>query len=144
MKQYTERFPRAIRHHSLVDTLTKVKKFLVGRQFFTIFVGPPASHRSLSRCSVYGLQHQGIRRRDRESRRDTKLGPDVDTCTLFGYFEYTWSTAVTVFSLVAYVLPTPSVGAFLIAICMITVLMFLEGLGPRDLLRGVSALLSGA
>jgi hypothetical protein len=38
MKQYAERFPRAVRCHALVDTPTKVKKFLVGRQFFTIFV----------------------------------------------------------------------------------------------------------
>ncbi len=38
MKQYAERFPRAVRCHSLVDTPEKVKKFLVGRQFFTIFV----------------------------------------------------------------------------------------------------------
>ena len=38
MSQYAERFPRACRTHKLVDTPEKVKKFLVGRQFFTIFV----------------------------------------------------------------------------------------------------------
>jgi len=36
MKQYAERFPRAVRCHALVDTPEKVKKFLVGRQFFTL------------------------------------------------------------------------------------------------------------
>jgi hypothetical protein len=38
MAQYAERFPRAVRCHSFVDTPEKVKKFLVGRQFFVIFV----------------------------------------------------------------------------------------------------------
>ncbi len=38
MSRYAEKFPRAVRCHSLVDTPNKVKKFLVGRQFFTIFV----------------------------------------------------------------------------------------------------------
>lgn len=38
MEQYRERFPRALRCHALVNTPEKVKKFLVGRQFFTIFV----------------------------------------------------------------------------------------------------------
>jgi hypothetical protein len=38
MKQYVEKFPRAVKCHALVDTPQKVKKFLVGRQFFTIFV----------------------------------------------------------------------------------------------------------
>lgn len=38
MSIYQERYPRAIRCHSLVDTPEKVKKFLVGRQFFVIFV----------------------------------------------------------------------------------------------------------
>ena len=38
MEQYRERFPRALRCHDLVNTPEKVKKFLVGRQFFTIFV----------------------------------------------------------------------------------------------------------
>jgi hypothetical protein len=36
--QHTETFPRACKTHKLVDTPQKVKKFLVGRQFFTIFV----------------------------------------------------------------------------------------------------------
>jgi len=35
---YQEHFPRAVKCHALVDTPEKVKKFLVGRQFFTIFV----------------------------------------------------------------------------------------------------------
>eukprot|EP01035_Chromulina_nebulosa_P030376 gene30376-40361_t len=38
MSQYKEKFPRAVKCHALVDTPQKVKKFLVGRQFFTIFV----------------------------------------------------------------------------------------------------------
>lgn len=38
MSLYAERFPRAAKCHSLVDTPEKVKKFLVGRQFFVIFV----------------------------------------------------------------------------------------------------------
>lgn len=38
MAQYKDKFPRAVRCHSFVDTPQKVKKFLVGRQFFTIFV----------------------------------------------------------------------------------------------------------
>jgi hypothetical protein len=38
MAQYAERYPRAVKCHSLVDTPEKVKKFLVGRQFFVIFV----------------------------------------------------------------------------------------------------------
>ena len=38
MSLYAERFPRAARCHSLVDTPEKVKKFLVGRQFFVIFI----------------------------------------------------------------------------------------------------------
>lgn len=38
MKQYEDRFPRAVICHSYVDTPEKVKKFLVGRQFFVIFV----------------------------------------------------------------------------------------------------------
>ena len=38
MSQYAERYPRAVKCHSLVDTPEKVKKFLVGRQFFVIFV----------------------------------------------------------------------------------------------------------
>jgi len=38
MEQYKEKFPRAYNCWKLVDTPSKVKKFLVGRQFFTIFV----------------------------------------------------------------------------------------------------------
>ena len=38
MAQYSEKFPRAVRCHSFVDTPEKVKQFLVGRQFFVIFV----------------------------------------------------------------------------------------------------------
>lgn len=38
MTAYTERYPRAVKCHSFVDTPEKVKKFLVGRQFFVIFV----------------------------------------------------------------------------------------------------------
>ncbi len=38
MTQYAERYPRAVKCHALVDTPEKVKKFLVGRQFFVIFV----------------------------------------------------------------------------------------------------------
>lgn len=71
-------------------------------------------------------------------------GPDFDTgiptdkpLTFFDYFKYIWSTAVTLGSLViviygvskkAYVLPTPVVAAFLIAVCMLTALFYLEGL----------------
>eukprot|EP01038_Epipyxis_sp_PR26KG_P004094 gene4094-5842_t len=35
---YKDRFPRAAKCHALIDTPIKVKKFLVGRQFFVIFV----------------------------------------------------------------------------------------------------------
>ena len=38
MNLYQERFPRAYKLWKMVDTPVKVKKFLVGRQFFTIFV----------------------------------------------------------------------------------------------------------
>lgn len=38
MAQYEERYPRAVKCHRLVDNPEKVKKFLVGRQFFTLFV----------------------------------------------------------------------------------------------------------
>lgn len=38
MQLYAKDFPRALRCHALVDTPEKVKKFLVGRQFFVIFV----------------------------------------------------------------------------------------------------------
>lgn len=38
MTKYAEKFPRAVKCHALVDTPEKVKKFLVGRQFFVIFV----------------------------------------------------------------------------------------------------------
>lgn len=36
MSQYAERYPRAVKCHTLVNTPEKVKKFLVGRQFFVI------------------------------------------------------------------------------------------------------------
>jgi hypothetical protein len=38
MSQYAESYPRAVKCHKLVDTPEKVKKFLVGRQFFVLFV----------------------------------------------------------------------------------------------------------
>jgi len=38
MSKYQEIFPRAYKCYLLVDTPEKVKKFLIGRQFFTIFV----------------------------------------------------------------------------------------------------------
>ena len=38
MTQYKEKFPRAVKCHALVNTPQKVKQFLVGRQFFVIFV----------------------------------------------------------------------------------------------------------
>lgn len=38
MKLYAAEYPRALKCHALVDTPEKVKKFLVGRQFFVIFV----------------------------------------------------------------------------------------------------------
>jgi len=38
MEQYKDRFPRAYKCHLLVDTPVKVKKFLVGRQFFVLSV----------------------------------------------------------------------------------------------------------
>lgn len=38
MKHHAAEYPRALRCHALVDTPEKVKKFLVGRQFFVIFV----------------------------------------------------------------------------------------------------------
>lgn len=38
MSMYAERFPRAVKCHALVDCPEKVKRFLVGRQFFVIFV----------------------------------------------------------------------------------------------------------
>jgi len=38
MNKYKDKFPRAYNCWKLVDTPEKVKKFLVGRQFFTIFV----------------------------------------------------------------------------------------------------------
>jgi hypothetical protein len=38
MKLYAADYPRALKCHALVDTPEKVKKFLVGRQFFVIFV----------------------------------------------------------------------------------------------------------
>lgn len=38
MTQYRSNYPRAAKLHALVNTPEKVKKFLVGRQFFTLFV----------------------------------------------------------------------------------------------------------
>lgn len=38
MTKYADKYPRALKCHALVDTPEKVKKFLVGRQFFTLFV----------------------------------------------------------------------------------------------------------
>ena len=38
MKEYELTYPRACKTHLLVNTTQKVKNFLVGRQFFTIFV----------------------------------------------------------------------------------------------------------
>lgn len=38
MAKYVDIYPRAVRVHALVDTPEKVQKFLVGRQFFVIFV----------------------------------------------------------------------------------------------------------
>jgi hypothetical protein len=38
MNLYADRFPRAVKCHKWVNTPEKVKKFLVGRQFFVIFV----------------------------------------------------------------------------------------------------------
>lgn len=38
MEKYADQYPRAVKCHALVDTPQKVKKFLVGRQFFVIFI----------------------------------------------------------------------------------------------------------
>jgi hypothetical protein len=38
MEQFAAKYPRAKKCHALVNTPEKVKKFLVGRQFFVIFV----------------------------------------------------------------------------------------------------------
>ena len=38
MSSYTEMYPLACQNHAKVNTTEKVKKFLVGRQFFVIFV----------------------------------------------------------------------------------------------------------
>ncbi len=38
MAQYKDLYPRAYKCYLLVDNPDKVKKFLVGRQFFVIFV----------------------------------------------------------------------------------------------------------
>lgn len=38
MTPYQERYPRGVKCHRLVNTPEKVKQFLVGRQFFTLFV----------------------------------------------------------------------------------------------------------
>lgn len=63
--------------------------------------------------------------------------PGMQNLTIFDYVKYFWSTCVTIGSLIivfygisidAYVLPTPVPGAFIIAILMMTVLYYLEGL----------------
>lgn len=69
---------------------------------------------------------------------DTGIAPlTAQKLSLFDYFKYTWSTLVTIGSLIivlygvsikAYVLPTPVVGGYIIAITMMTVLFYLEGL----------------
>lgn len=38
MTAYAEKFPRAVKCQALCNTPEKLKKFLVGRQFFVIFV----------------------------------------------------------------------------------------------------------
>lgn len=38
MEKYTDKYPRAVQVHSYVNTPEKVQKFLVGRQFFVIFI----------------------------------------------------------------------------------------------------------
>jgi len=38
MTKYKETYPRAYKCYLLVDTPEKVKKFLMGRQFYVIFV----------------------------------------------------------------------------------------------------------
>ncbi len=67
---------------------------------------------------------------------DNGLGGDK-ALSLFDYFKYVWSTAVTLgalfiviygISIEAYILPTPPVGAYIIALCMMSVLFYLEGL----------------
>lgn len=63
--------------------------------------------------------------------------PNLFNLSLFDYVKYFWSTGVTLGSMAivlygiskgAYVLPTPVVGAYIIAIVMMTVLFYLEGL----------------
>lgn len=63
--------------------------------------------------------------------------PNLPRLSLFDYVKYFWSTGVTLGSMAivlygiskgAYVLPTPVVGAYIIAIVMMTVLFYLEGL----------------
>ena len=38
MSEFEEEFPRAVANHADMNDTAKVKKFLVGRQFFVIFV----------------------------------------------------------------------------------------------------------
>lgn len=63
--------------------------------------------------------------------------PNLNNLTVFDYIKYFWSTGVTLGSMAivlyglskgAYVLPTPVIGAYIIAIVMMTVLFYLEGL----------------
>lgn len=63
--------------------------------------------------------------------------PNLVHLSIFDYIKYTWSTCVTLGSMAivlygiskgAYVLPTPVVGAYIIAIVMMTILFYLEGL----------------
>eukprot|EP01035_Chromulina_nebulosa_P019885 gene19885-25840_t len=82
---------------------------------------------------------------DGEPLSPTELnrGPDFDNgipdekLTLFDYVKYLWSSAATIGSVIVvcigiikrtYVLPVPEVAAFIIAICALTMLFFLEGL----------------
>lgn len=63
---------------------------------------------------------------------------DVGTqLTLFDYFKYLWSTCATFFAVViifygislrAYVLPTPVAATYIVFLCVLTLLFYLEGL----------------
>lgn len=244
MAQYKDKYPRAVCCHSLVDTPTKVKKFIVGRQFFVIFVvfilaeitafpGIPKNFAGLPYVVVLILLQTGLpgiaitltfgqlvsqlyveeftlqclqfpgnyfvisvclgaewvgvchfswllyasvarlacgkvrkaqKQIDRERGMELKTstgddaqmledpsspterirGADYDSgmknneeSNWFDYPRYVWSTVATMFSIVvviygisikAYVLPVPPVAAYLIAVCMLTVLFYLEGL----------------
>lgn len=71
MSKVKEVYPRAARCHALVDTPMKVKKFLVGRQFFVIFVvfliaqlttfpKMPYDFAGLNRAAVVALAKTGL------------------------------------------------------------------------------------